>query len=59
MIKKSDESNRIDHHTALYQSNSLIVRRGQQFHVKITFNRTYNPAEDKFAVEFVIGENNI
>lgn len=59
MIKKPDESNKIDHHTALYHSDYLIVRRGQEFQVKITFDRDYKPAEDKFAVEFVIGEPNI
>lgn len=59
MIGKPDENNKIDHHTDLYQSNYLIVRRGQEFQVKITFDRTYNPADDKFAVEFVIGEPRI
>ncbi|XP_026208327.1 coagulation factor XIII, A1 polypeptide b [Anabas testudineus] len=57
MIKKPDEINKIDHHTALYHSDFLIVRRGQEFQVNITFDRTYKPAEDKFAVEFVIGSN--
>ncbi|XP_028997206.1 coagulation factor XIII A chain [Betta splendens] len=57
MIKKQDENNKLDHHTELYQSDYLIVRRGQEFQVKITFNRTYKPADDKFAVEFVIGSS--
>ncbi|XP_040887491.1 coagulation factor XIII A chain [Toxotes jaculatrix] len=57
MMKKLDESNKMLHHTTLYQSDYLIVRRGQEFQVKITFNRPYNSAQDKFAVEFVIGSS--
>jgi len=56
MMKRPDESNKLEHHTTLYQSDYLIVRRGQEFQVKITFNRPYKPDEDKFAVEFTIGE---
>lgn len=56
MMKKPNESNKMNHHTALYQSDNLIIRRGQEFEVKITFNRPFNSAQDKFAVEFVIGE---
>lgn len=58
MMKRPDESNKIAHHTTLYHSDYLIVRRGQEFQVKITFSRPYKPAEDKFALEFVIGELN-
>ncbi|XP_072232624.1 coagulation factor XIII A chain [Leuresthes tenuis] len=57
MIKRPDESNKLEHHTTLYQSDYLIVRRGQEFQVKITFNRPYKPHEDKFAVEFAIGSS--
>ncbi|GAA6215973.1 coagulation factor XIII A chain-like [Lates japonicus] len=57
MMKKPNESNKMNHHTTLYQSDSLIVRRGQEFEVKITFNRPFNSAQDKFAVEFVIGSS--
>ncbi|MEQ2211680.1 hypothetical protein XENOCAPTIV_011929 [Xenoophorus captivus] len=56
MMKGQNESNKIDHHTNLYHSDNLIVRRGQEFQVKITFNRPYKPNEDKIAVEFVIGK---
>lgn len=57
MMKSRDESNKMDHHTMLYNSDYLIVRRGQEFQVKINFNRPYKPAEDKFALEFVIGSS--
>lgn len=59
MMKGSDEINKQQHHTKFYNSDYLIVRRGQEFQVKITFSRPYNPAEDKFALEFVIGEQSI
>ncbi|KAM8746729.1 coagulation factor XIII A chain [Acanthopagrus schlegelii] len=55
MMRSPDEINKTQHHTKFYNSDSLIVRRGQEFQVKITFNRPYKPASDKFAVEFVIG----
>ncbi|XP_034533174.1 coagulation factor XIII A chain [Notolabrus celidotus] len=55
MMKRPEEINKKQHHTDLYNSVDLIVRRGQEFQVKATFNRPYNPAKDKFAVEFVIG----
>ncbi|KAM7366390.1 hypothetical protein PAMP_015833 [Pampus punctatissimus] len=57
MMRRPDEANKKLHHTASYNTDSLVVRRGQEFQVKITFNRPYKPAEDKFAVEFVIGSS--
>lgn len=56
MMKRQDQVNKLQHHTDLYNSDYLIIRRGQEFQIKITFNRPYKPAEDKFAVEFAIGE---
>lgn len=56
MMRMPNEINKTQHHTTFYNSDSLIVRRGQEFQVKITFNRPYKPASDKFAVEFVIGK---
>lgn len=40
----------------LFNSDNLIVRRGQEFQVVVKFDRPYNPAQDKFAVEFAIGK---
>uniref|UniRef100_A0A8C2ZK43 protein-glutamine gamma-glutamyltransferase n=1 Tax=Cyclopterus lumpus TaxID=8103 RepID=A0A8C2ZK43_CYCLU len=56
MMKGPDESNKKQHRTAMFNSDYLIVRRGQEFQVRISFNRPYKPATDTFAVEFVIGE---
>ncbi|XP_070711014.1 coagulation factor XIII A chain [Pempheris klunzingeri] len=55
MMRRPDEINKKQHHTMFFNSDSLIVRRGQEFQVKITFNRPYKPAEDLFALEFLIG----
>ncbi|XP_077357690.1 coagulation factor XIII A chain [Festucalex cinctus] len=55
LMRKRDESNKILHHTSLYNCDNLVVRRGQEFQVNITFNRPYKPNKDKFALEFVIG----
>ncbi|KAM3842419.1 coagulation factor XIII A chain [Diretmus argenteus] len=57
MLRRSDEINKVEHHTYLYNSDQLVVRRGQEFQIQITFSRPYNPSQDKFAVEFVIGAN--
>ncbi|XP_035004642.2 coagulation factor XIII A chain [Hippoglossus stenolepis] len=57
MMKEPDKGNTIQHHTAYFNTNNLIVRRGQEFQVKVTFNRPYDAASDKFAVEFVIGSS--
>ncbi|XP_053716433.1 coagulation factor XIII A chain [Synchiropus splendidus] len=57
MIKERNDSNKTLHNTMLYNNDNLIVRRGQEFKIKITFNRSYKPAEDKFAAEFVIGSS--
>ncbi|XP_069028340.1 coagulation factor XIII A chain [Embiotoca jacksoni] len=57
MMKKPNESNKMEHHTMLFSSDYLIVRRGQEFQVKMNFNRPYKPGEDKFAVEFIIGSS--
>ena len=56
MLKRPDQGNTIQHNTAYFNTNKLIVRRGQEFQVKVTFNRPYDADKDKFAVEFVIGE---
>lgn len=59
MMGGKEEVNKQQHNSRDYNSDSLIVRRGQEFQVKIIFNRPYEPTEDQFAVEFVIGEDGI
>ncbi|XP_027033999.1 coagulation factor XIII A chain [Tachysurus fulvidraco] len=55
MLKQVHEENKQMHHTHLYYCDHLIVRRAQEFLIKITFNRPFKPEQDKFAVEFSIG----
>ncbi|XP_075884373.1 coagulation factor XIII A chain [Nelusetta ayraudi] len=55
MMRKKEEVNKQQHRSSYYNSEHLIVRRGQEFQVEILFNRPYKPSKDQFAVEFVIG----
>lgn len=55
MLKQPNEENKQRHHTNLYANENLIVRRAQEFLIKITFDRPFKPEKDKFAVEFAIG----
>ncbi|KAA0722821.1 Coagulation factor XIII A chain [Triplophysa tibetana] len=57
VLKSPQEENKRGHHTHLYSSDFLIVRRAQEFQIKITFDRPYKPTEDKFAVEFIMGSS--
>lgn len=43
------------HHTKDYNISSLIVRRGQKFQLKVTFNRAPK-ASDKISLRFSVGE---
>lgn len=55
LFKERLDSNKVDHHTDKYDSDKLIVRRGQSFYIQIDFNRSYDPRRDLFRVEYVIG----
>ncbi|XP_001492734.2 coagulation factor XIII A chain [Equus caballus] len=55
LFKEKWDTNKLDHHTDKYDSNKLIVRRGQSFYIQIDFNRPYDPRRDLFRVEYVIG----
>uniref|UniRef100_UPI00398F3796 coagulation factor XIII A chain-like isoform X2 n=1 Tax=Pristiophorus japonicus TaxID=55135 RepID=UPI00398F3796 len=50
-----DEANKKQHHTELYESSNLIVRRGQPFQITITFNRAYDSGKDRLWIDFLIG----
>ncbi|KAM6900109.1 coagulation factor XIII A chain-like [Xenentodon cancila] len=53
-INMRKEFNEPSHYTADYMTNLLVVRRGQQFTIDVTFNREVTPQDD-FQVEFLIG----
>ncbi|XP_054841165.1 coagulation factor XIII A chain [Eublepharis macularius] len=55
VFSREHEINKREHHTDKYDNFKLIVRRGQSFHIQIHFNRPYNPQEDRFWIEYVIG----
>lgn len=43
------------HHTYMYNTNLLVVRRGTEFLVTVTFNQPLTQ-QDTFKLEFLIGE---
>lgn len=43
------------HHTTNYDTENLVVRRGLQFFIRVTFISGV-PADDDFQLEFMIGE---
>uniref|UniRef100_A0A8C6XEN5 Coagulation factor XIII A chain n=1 Tax=Naja naja TaxID=35670 RepID=A0A8C6XEN5_NAJNA len=55
VFSREYEINKKEHHTDKYNNFKLIVRRGQTFHIQITFTRAYNPEKDQFWIEYLIG----
>ncbi|KAA8579884.1 hypothetical protein FQN60_006977, partial [Etheostoma spectabile] len=58
-VQKVDMCQKINepqHRTGAYDTPNLVVRRGQEFQVKVTFNRPLAERDD-FQLEFLIGEN--
>uniref|UniRef100_A0A670ZGA7 Coagulation factor XIII A chain n=1 Tax=Pseudonaja textilis TaxID=8673 RepID=A0A670ZGA7_PSETE len=55
VFSREYEINKKEHHTDKYYNFKLIVRRGQTFHIQITFTRAYNPEKDQFWIEYLIG----
>lgn len=56
VFSREYELNKKEHHTDKYYNFKLIVRRGQTFHMQITFTRAYNPEKDQFWIEYLIGK---
>uniref|UniRef100_A0A3Q3LQG3 protein-glutamine gamma-glutamyltransferase n=1 Tax=Mastacembelus armatus TaxID=205130 RepID=A0A3Q3LQG3_9TELE len=50
------EINKPNHYTSAYDINNLVVRRGQEFIMKVTFSRPLTDSDD-FQVEFLIGSD--
>ncbi|CAN9506060.1 unnamed protein product [Ophioblennius macclurei] len=50
------DSNKPRHFTTPYDTHNLVVRRGQEFDMKVTFSRPLT-RQDDFQVEFLIGSN--
>uniref|UniRef100_A0A8C4QGE0 Transglutaminase N-terminal domain-containing protein n=1 Tax=Eptatretus burgeri TaxID=7764 RepID=A0A8C4QGE0_EPTBU len=56
LYSRRDEFNRCAHHTAHYDSEELLVRRGQPFQVQLNFNRPYEPSKDAIILVLDIGK---
>ncbi|KAM9713032.1 coagulation factor XIII A chain-like [Menidia menidia] len=53
-VNMRQDFNEARHFTAEFQSRQLVVRRGQQFVLDVTFSRPLTPQDD-FQLEFLIG----
>ncbi|KAM7369547.1 hypothetical protein PAMP_010864 [Pampus punctatissimus] len=55
-VDMCQQVNKPNHYTTAYDTPYLVVRRGQEFLVRVTFNRPLTPGDD-FQIEFLIGSN--
>ncbi|XP_078099861.1 coagulation factor XIII A chain-like [Sander vitreus] len=55
-VDMCQQTNQPQHKTASYNTPNLVVRRGQEFLVRVTFNRPLAQNDD-FQLEFLIGED--
>ncbi|XP_051542739.1 coagulation factor XIII A chain-like [Myxocyprinus asiaticus] len=49
------EENKNVHHTDMYKSSNLIVRRNQEFTITIKLDRAFDEQQDNIQLEFLIG----
>lgn len=52
-------ANQTAHHTNEYENGATILRRGQSFKIKATFQREFNETADQVFLEFSIGRSPI
>ncbi|XP_031439581.1 coagulation factor XIII A chain-like [Clupea harengus] len=55
-VELHKDKNKAAHRTNSFKHESLIIRRGQEFTLTVTFDRAYTPT-DKVILEFTIGDN--
>lgn len=49
-IDLMDAVNELEHHTDLYSTNALVVRRAQKFRISTKMSKSFNP--DRFSISF-------
>uniref|UniRef100_A0A671WSF6 Transglutaminase-like domain-containing protein n=1 Tax=Sparus aurata TaxID=8175 RepID=A0A671WSF6_SPAAU len=55
-VDMCQQQNKPNHYTTAYDTGNLVVRRGQEFVVRVTFSRPLADGDD-FQLEFLIGSN--
>lgn len=50
-------ANQTAHRTSEYENKAIVLRRGQTFQIKATFQREFNETADQVFLEFSIGKN--
>ncbi|KAM6953864.1 coagulation factor XIII A chain-like [Aplochiton taeniatus] len=56
-VDMSMQNNKSSHYTSSYANDSLIIRRGQEFQIALTFSRPLIQGSDNFQLEFLIGSS--
>uniref|UniRef100_A0A671SQR9 Protein-glutamine gamma-glutamyltransferase K n=1 Tax=Sinocyclocheilus anshuiensis TaxID=1608454 RepID=A0A671SQR9_9TELE len=55
LLSRKSDRNKKEHHTDQYNSDQLIIRRGQTFQIELDLSRPFNPNTDKLHLEMKTG----
>ncbi|XP_059357128.1 protein-glutamine gamma-glutamyltransferase K-like isoform X2 [Carassius carassius] len=55
LLSEKSDRNKTEHHTDQYNSDQLIIRRGQTFQIELGLSRPFNPNTDKLHLEMNTG----